>query len=222
MRQRVRAKLFVGPSPKIASYAGRSSLRTWLRAVVGRLIMSATPTLTSAPIVLQLVNGPRLRLAPGEKLTVEAFAGARRRHLEAVTTAQGIQNRISFEVPPGTRFFLRADLAPPPDGHYRADAVLDARPIGSAYVVSRDRFAIPGMMTYALSFAVGFFFVGGLVGLFITMGWRTGCASGKHPVPTAALVDAGSIAAVLSMLGIHVGVAQIAPDAMLAMQRQQR
>ncbi len=42
MRQRVRAKLFVGPNPKIASYAGRSSLRTWLRAVVGRLVIDAT------------------------------------------------------------------------------------------------------------------------------------------------------------------------------------
>jgi RNA polymerase sigma-70 factor (ECF subfamily) len=42
MRQRVRAKLFVGPSPKIASYVGRSSLRTWLRAVVGRLLIDAS------------------------------------------------------------------------------------------------------------------------------------------------------------------------------------
>jgi RNA polymerase sigma-70 factor, ECF subfamily len=41
MRQQVRAKLFVGPSPKIASYAGRSSLRTWLRAVIGRLVIDA-------------------------------------------------------------------------------------------------------------------------------------------------------------------------------------
>jgi RNA polymerase sigma-70 factor (ECF subfamily) len=41
MRQRVRAKLFVGPSPKIASYGGRSSLRTWLRAVIGRLVIDA-------------------------------------------------------------------------------------------------------------------------------------------------------------------------------------
>jgi RNA polymerase sigma-70 factor, ECF subfamily len=41
MRQRVRAKLFVGPEPKILSYAGRSSLRTWLRAVVGRLVIDA-------------------------------------------------------------------------------------------------------------------------------------------------------------------------------------
>jgi RNA polymerase sigma-70 factor, ECF subfamily len=42
MRQRVRAKLFVGPAPKIASYAGRSSLRTWLRAVIGRLVIDAS------------------------------------------------------------------------------------------------------------------------------------------------------------------------------------
>jgi RNA polymerase sigma-70 factor (ECF subfamily) len=42
MRQRVRAKLFVGPQPKIASYAGRSSLRTWLRAVIGRMIIDAS------------------------------------------------------------------------------------------------------------------------------------------------------------------------------------
>jgi RNA polymerase sigma-70 factor, ECF subfamily len=41
MRQRVRAKLFVGPEPKILQYAGRSSLRTWLRAVVGRLVIDA-------------------------------------------------------------------------------------------------------------------------------------------------------------------------------------
>jgi len=41
MRQRLRAKLFVGPEPKIVSYAGRSSLRSWLRAVVGRLVIDA-------------------------------------------------------------------------------------------------------------------------------------------------------------------------------------
>jgi RNA polymerase sigma-70 factor (ECF subfamily) len=42
MRQRVRTKLFVGPEPRIASYAGRSSLRAWLRAVIGRLVIDAS------------------------------------------------------------------------------------------------------------------------------------------------------------------------------------
>lgn len=42
VRQRVRAKLFVGPSPKITLYAGRSSLRAWLRAVVGRLVIDVS------------------------------------------------------------------------------------------------------------------------------------------------------------------------------------
>ncbi len=42
IRQRVRVKLFVGPPPKIAAYAGRSSLRTWLRAVIGRLVIDAS------------------------------------------------------------------------------------------------------------------------------------------------------------------------------------
>jgi RNA polymerase sigma-70 factor (ECF subfamily) len=41
MRQRVRTKLFVGPPPRIASYGGRSSLRAWLRAVIGRLVIDA-------------------------------------------------------------------------------------------------------------------------------------------------------------------------------------
>jgi RNA polymerase sigma-70 factor (ECF subfamily) len=42
MRQRVRTKLFVGPEPRIASYAGRSSLRAWLRAVIGRLVIDVS------------------------------------------------------------------------------------------------------------------------------------------------------------------------------------
>lgn len=42
MRQRVRTKLFVGPEPRIVSYAGRSSLRAWLRAVIGRLLIDAS------------------------------------------------------------------------------------------------------------------------------------------------------------------------------------
>lgn len=41
MRQRVRTKLFVGPSPRIAAFGGRSSLRSWLRAVVSRLVIDA-------------------------------------------------------------------------------------------------------------------------------------------------------------------------------------
>jgi len=42
LRQRVRAKLFVGAPPKIAAYSGRSSLRTWFRAVVGRLVIDVS------------------------------------------------------------------------------------------------------------------------------------------------------------------------------------
>ncbi len=42
LKQRVRAKLFVKPALKIAAYAGRSSLRTWLRAVIGRLAIDAS------------------------------------------------------------------------------------------------------------------------------------------------------------------------------------
>jgi RNA polymerase sigma-70 factor (ECF subfamily) len=39
--QAVREKLFVGASPKILDYAGRGSLRAWLRAVVMRTALNA-------------------------------------------------------------------------------------------------------------------------------------------------------------------------------------
>lgn len=42
LRQRLRARLFVGQAPKIASYSGRSSLRTWLRVVIGRFIIDVS------------------------------------------------------------------------------------------------------------------------------------------------------------------------------------
>ena len=39
--QRVREKLFVGPQPKILDYAGRGTLRAWLKAVVMRTALNA-------------------------------------------------------------------------------------------------------------------------------------------------------------------------------------
>jgi RNA polymerase sigma-70 factor (ECF subfamily) len=78
MRQRVRAKLFVGPSPKIASYAGRSSLRTWLRAVIGRLVIDAV---RSRPRDIPAPEGDFLDLAcgsddPDRRLLKQTYRGA--------------------------------------------------------------------------------------------------------------------------------------------------
>lgn len=174
---------------------------------------SGTPLLVCDPAILKIVGGPRIRLGAGSKLIVTSLAGAKRRTVDTTTTPTGVANKISFEVPPGTRFWLTCDLAEgggTPAVAYRDDVVLETRPIGE-YVVTTTIPAAPRVMGAAIGHAIAFSFFGLFVGFMVTMAWRTGCANGRFPIPLAALVDALSIGVVLGAVGVHAGVGSVIP-----------
>lgn len=174
---------------------------------------SATPRLSSEPVVLQIVGGLQVRLAGGAKLQIASLPGAQRRHLETTTTAHGIANKFSFDVPPGTRFWLECDLALPP-GDYRAGGVGDARPIGDAYVVDANQPSAPSLVGFVLVSM----FTSGLLGMFVAVMLTTtmsgGCCRGRQSLSPAESTNAAAIAAVFAMIGVHLGIGFAVPAAM--------
>ncbi len=183
---------------------------------------SGTPTLASEPAVLTIVGGPRIRLAPGAKVVIKSLAGAKRRTVDTTTTSTGIGNKISFEVPPGTRFWLECALvggAAPPNAAYRDDVILETRPI-SDYVVSTTKPEARGVVAAAIVHAVLLALGGMVVGLLAAGMWRSGCRNTRGLPPLTELVDALCIAAVLATFGLHSGVASVLPSSATKMTKK--
>lgn len=70
--------------------------------------MRATPVLNSDAVELLDAEDHRYELAAGAPLEVLVLPGARRNLIEAVTTLTGVEQRYSFELSGGTRFWLLA------------------------------------------------------------------------------------------------------------------
>jgi hypothetical protein len=172
---------------------------------------SPSPTLTTNGSLLRLVGGPEVRIAPGMKMIMGLFPGATRRQGDAVTTAEGIKTTYSFDVPPGTRLFIRGHLGAPPGGHYRSDVATDLAPIDGEYVIAKGGFGAASPMSHGILFAIIFTVVGCVVGLVGTMLWRTGFASGRHAIPLAAVYDMLGVAVLFATIGLHVGISQARP-----------
>jgi hypothetical protein len=174
---------------------------------------SATPTLVSEPVVLQIVGGPQVRLAAGAKLNVKSLAGAKRRTVDTTTTKQGVENRVSFDVVPGARFWLECDLVMP-SGDYRQGAVAEARPLGDAYVVQDTKPAAPGLFWTVVISALVTGAIGFVIAVLVSGVAREGCRGGKRPVSAAESADGGALAIVFAMLGVHLGLGFAIPPAM--------
>jgi len=170
------------------------------------------PKLTSPqPVVLRIVGGPQIRLPAGASIHADAIVGVHRRLLDSVTTATGIEHRFTYEVPPGTRFFLRMTLprlAASHDSAYRDDRVIDVLPASrqGAFFISGAPFTGRAMLGVLILAAM----IGGIVsfigGLMLTMMWRTGCRSGKSSIPEQAVLDAVALASVGAMLAMHIAI----------------
>jgi hypothetical protein len=174
---------------------------------------SATPTLDAEELVLRVIGGPRIRIEKGAKLEIKQVTGAQRKLVDSTTTQTGMRNRYSFEVRQGARFWLLCELSGDSPGYREADVIV-AKPIKNKLVADENRPSPPNLTRAAIiggiiAAAVGFF-----LGMFITMGWRTGCASGKYPIPDAAFIDALSIAILTGTMGLHIGIANSVPDAL--------
>ncbi len=185
---------------------------------------TGAPTLTTEPAVLQIVNGPRIRIASGANMRIERFEGAKRRRLDATTTESGrMRVTHSFDVPANKRFWLECILPEPSalahDAAYRQSGIVDVLPIGGDYIAMGSPAGPPNMVTSVILGAFVSAIIGFFVGLMTTMLWRTGCRSGKFPVPTAALVDTACIAIVFATMGMHVGAAQMRPSTMMKLRQ---
>lgn len=186
---------------------------------------SATPTLASEPVILKMVGGPRIRLTPGAKLVIRGLPGASRRTVDTTTTAVGISNKITFEVPPGTRFWTCFVLGSGASGEapggaaYRDDVILETSPIGE-YFVTTEMPRAPTPLRAAILYAIGFALVGTFFGVFITDCSHSGCRGGRHAVPPEAILDALGIGLLLAIVGAHMGVGSLLPAQATKMTKQ--
>ncbi|MGZ3421153.1 MAG: hypothetical protein ACXWUG_05520 [Polyangiales bacterium] len=111
--------------------------------------MSASPTLLSAGFELDL-DGRRVEIAPNTKVETHSIEGARRAPLDAMTTAQGMKTRFTFEVRPGTLVYTDAAL---PQLHaYRAHGAPNTAIVlaGTRETVVRKDTAFPGCWIFIL------------------------------------------------------------------------
>lgn len=186
---------------------------------------SSTPTLVAEPVVLQIVGGPRIRLAAGAKIAIRGLPGARRQTIETTTTQGGISNKITFEVPPGTRFWTCFVLGSGGAGGeagsaaYRDDVILETAPIGDYFVTTAMPEA-PTPLRYAILYAIGFALVGTFFSVFITDCSHSGCRGGRHSVAPEAMLDALGLGLILAMVGAHLGVGSLLPAQAAKMTKQ--
>lgn len=105
--------------------------------------LSATPTLTSSGFALD-VEGTRIAIGSGSKVEIRAIEGARRAPLDALTTAQGMKTRFTFEVRPGT--LLYTDASTPHLQPYRTHEAPKTSIVlaGSKAAAMRRETAFPG------------------------------------------------------------------------------
>jgi len=179
---------------------------------------SGSPTLRTDAVRLTIVDGALIDVVAGVPLRVQSVAGATRTLVKSVTTGAGIENRYTFELPPGKRFWIRGVLranAIPSHDAYRDAPVQALDPLGGKLMISdaEDGVAYADLSGYVLgrvrSLAFGSF-ASGVVGSLIAAAPLTACTSGHShiqfsEVPWLDSVAIGAVVGALLMLVVAGG-----------------
>jgi len=123
----------------------------WVRAPTGQTVdlgnsqesgnrPSGSPELSSNGAVLQIEDGPLVRLQAGVPIKVHGLPGAKRNLLDTTTTETGgVTQRYSFEVSPQSCFWILGVLAErSATGPFRSDEAIEMLPLDGRHEVRGD------------------------------------------------------------------------------------